>query len=266
MRGFEGSRYEEPIKVASGLPEEKEKRDAFTTSVIQQIVHLVFKNSNEFKTSKEFPLDFFREVVSKFSLGEKINFTGAENIPDEGRLVFAFNHAFGLLDTACLVQYVLQNTGRDVWTVIGDGDFLPRLFKRLNRDISDHSILYWEKGRNANAVAVLLSAIDFLENSKDGMLFIAPEHIRAMFRSEMQRMQEGFSYIAEKSGATVLPVLITGEVVDPDNLIFDIRGEILPPLETSGVFSDGAELSGRTRTDVEMLKAVFRKVLMGRGR
>ena len=63
-----------------------------------------------------------------------------------------------------------------------------------------------------------------------------------------------------------LPVLITGEVVDPDNLIFDIRGEILPPLETSGVFSDGAELSGRTRTDVEMLKAVFRKVLMGRGR
>ncbi len=172
-------------------------------------------------------------VVSAFF--EKVQMEGAEHIPAAGRVVMAPNHPFGFLDSTVLLQYFLNHQSLREWAYVGQVNQLHRNLPGWDKGSGMGGriiALRHDNGRVTNARDIICSAVDFLRERENPVLFIDPEGPDAYLKSSTAKPHRGFAAIARQAEAPIVPVLFTGRVNVPE-LTFTIHGRILPAMEPS---------------------------------
>lgn len=81
----------------------------FIYRYIHNQLHLDFFNDFIAKNGTLKGIEFVNQVIKEFRV--KKHFTGLENIPEEGRFIFASNHPFGGFDAMLLMQIVDEKLG-----------------------------------------------------------------------------------------------------------------------------------------------------------
>lgn len=183
------------------------------------------------------PLMRFSELL-RSTFSDSVTFEGDENIPPRGKVIFAYNHPFGVPDSHALREYVLKRLHRP-WMVIGNASALSTLFPKWKEDrrFTDHWIPVYREGgdpaaRVTNPTDVVNNAVQFLNNSEDPILFMAPEGSQALFQNKLGKPRRGLAEIARLTEATIVPVAITGKA-DTANIIFTLHERILAPFKPS---------------------------------
>ncbi len=132
-----------------------------------------------------------------FHLLARIEVVGAENVPQEGTLIIAINHV-SRLDSALIGI----TTSRHIYA------FAAAKYKScpLFRWILEAAGAIWVRRTDFDREA-LLKAIELLRQGET--LGIAPEGTRSR-TGALQQGKAGVAFLAARTGATILPVGITG--------------------------------------------------------
>lgn len=114
MEGKRISAEYKPIDIKEVFKAKNEKlariMPGFVFSYINQILHIDFVNDFLKRNGHLMGLDFIDKVVSEFNVREHIH--GAENIPKQGRFIFASNHPMGGFDGMLLMKNVGKRLGK----------------------------------------------------------------------------------------------------------------------------------------------------------
>lgn len=169
-----------------------------------------------------FPMRILSEDVLRGFLGAiwGIRTTGLENVPLEGPLIIAANHA-SLVD------------GPLVGSVIGSR---RRPFAMGKKELFEKPILgWWLRGigsfpvdRSGDATSALRAALAVLE--RGGSLYIAPEGTRVK-AGERRAPKAGVSFLSARAGAPVVPVRVLGAAEFPRKFPLEVRigAPLAPP-------------------------------------
>lgn len=133
-----------------------------------------------------------------FRLLTQVEVHGLENVPGQGAVILAANHLSRL--DAPLLFVLLER--EDVTGLVADKYKKNIFFRPLIEAASG----IWINREEADLRALRL-ARDYL--ARGGMLGVAPEGTRSR-DGRLHRAKSGIAYLAEKSGAPVLPVAIYG--------------------------------------------------------
>ncbi len=139
-----------------------------------------------------------RLVRFLFHVLTRIEVHGLENVPQEGAVILAANH-LSRLDPPLLFILLERD---DVTGLVADKYKKNPFFRPLIEAVNG----IWINREEADFQA-LRQARNFL--LRGGMLGIAPEGTRSR-DGQLHRAKSGIAYLAEKSGAPVLPVAIHG--------------------------------------------------------
>ena len=203
--------------------------------------------------------DSFREflLTSIERLVDTATFEGIGNIPEEGRVIVAPNHPFGMPDISSLMCHLADRQPGRPWKCIGDGSPLKRITPRWEDDPSftrNFIPIKRERRRNstrtANRDEIFGTATQFLQEETDPILFIAPEGTDVAYQNRISRPYKGFAEIARATRAPIVPVLFTGEA-DLDQARFRIHGQVLEPFEA---------MDDPIQTCNEWVKRLYRKL------
>lgn len=135
--------------------------------------------------------------------GFRMEITGAENVPRVGAAILAANHR-SLID----IPVACMPTTRKVWFMAKEELFGTKIGSFLLRNLGAFPVRRGKPDRSA-----LMRALEILETGK--ILGIFPEGTRTP-GARFETLEEGFAYIALKSGAPIIPVAISGtEAVFP---------------------------------------------------
>jgi len=105
-------------KVIASKSEKLLKRlPGFVISYLKRIIHQEEINENLYRIKDLYGIDFVEEVLDYFDV--KINSIGKENIPPEGRVIFASNHPLGGFD-GLVFMYEISRWNRNVKSVSND--------------------------------------------------------------------------------------------------------------------------------------------------
>lgn len=89
----------------------------FLLRYLERVIHVKEINSFLDREGHRFGLDFVDAIIENF--GAKVQVEGMENIPEDGRLIFASNHPLGGLDGIALIQ-VVGEKHKDVLFPVND--------------------------------------------------------------------------------------------------------------------------------------------------
>jgi 1-acyl-sn-glycerol-3-phosphate acyltransferase len=133
----------------------------------------------------------------------RMEITGAENVPPAGSGILAANHR-SLID----IPVVCMPTRRKVWFMAKEELFANKLSAAFVRNLGGFPVRRGKPDRSA-----VTRSLQILESGE--LLGIFPEGTRTP-GARFETLEEGFAYIALKSGAPVVPVAISGtEAVFP---------------------------------------------------
>jgi len=133
----------------------------------------------------------------------RMEITGTENVPRVGAAILAANHR-SLID----IPVACMPTTRKVWFMAKEELFGTKLSSFLLSNLGAFPIRRGKPDRSA-----LTRALQILETGK--ILGIFPEGTRTP-GARFENLEEGFAYVALKSGAPIVPVAISGtEAVFP---------------------------------------------------
>jgi len=133
----------------------------------------------------------------------RIDITGAENVPRAGPAILAANHR-SLID----IPIAAMPTKRKVWFIAKEELFRSKLSALILRNLGGFPVRRGKPDRSA-----MVRALQVLEAGE--ILGIFPEGTRTPL-ARFDNLEEGFAYIALKSGAPIVPVAISGsEAVFP---------------------------------------------------
>jgi 1-acyl-sn-glycerol-3-phosphate acyltransferase len=133
----------------------------------------------------------------------RMEITGAENIPRVGAAILAPNHR-SLID----IPVACMPTTRKVWFMAKEELFGSKLGSVILRNLGAFPVRRGKPDRTA-----LIRALEILDTGK--ILGIFPEGTRTP-GARFENLEEGFAYVALKSGAPIIPVAISGtEAVFP---------------------------------------------------
>ena len=170
-----------------------------------------------------FPMRILSEDVLRGLLGAiwGIKTTGLENVPLEGPLIIAANHA-SLVD------------GPLVGSVIAPR---RRPFAMGKKELFEKPVLgWWLRGigsfpvdRSGDATSALRAALAVLE--RGGCLYMAPEGTRVK-PSERRAPKAGVSFLSARAGAPVVPVRVLGAAEFPRKFPLEVRigAPLAPPM------------------------------------
>ena len=148
-----------------------------------------------------------------------VKVTGLENVPLEGPLIFASNHASNLDGLLMAVALAPRR----------------RPFGMGKKELFEVPMLGWwlrETGsfplnRTGDARGALKNALELLE--KGGCLYMAPEGTRIK-PGETRAPKPGISFLSFRSGALVVPLRLVGTAEFPRRFPLEVRiGAPLPP-------------------------------------
>jgi 1-acyl-sn-glycerol-3-phosphate acyltransferase len=133
-----------------------------------------------------------------FWLFSRVEVIGYENFPSSGSCIVAANH-MSRIDPPLLFAICT----REDMTALATDKYKRYPFIRW---LLDGAGAIWINRESAD-VKALRAACEFLQNG--GMLGIAPEGTRSR-NGQLQPAKTGAAYLADKSGAPILPVAISG--------------------------------------------------------
>jgi len=133
-----------------------------------------------------------------FALLSRLEVHGLENIPISGGAILAANH-LGRLDAA-LIFILVKRT--DVTGLVADKYKKYPFFRWLVEAVKG----IWLNRESAD-LGALREASEYLEQG--GLLGIAPEGTRSR-TGALMRAKTGVAYLAERAGASIVPIAITG--------------------------------------------------------
>jgi 1-acyl-sn-glycerol-3-phosphate acyltransferase len=127
----------------------------------------------------------------------RMEIVGTENIPQVGAVILAANHR-SLID----IPVAVMPTKRKVWFIAKEELFRSKVSGAALRALGGFPVRRGKPDRTA-----LTRALKILESGE--ILGIFPEGTRTP-EARFQELEEGFAYIALKSGAPIVPVAISG--------------------------------------------------------
>jgi cytidylate kinase len=127
----------------------------------------------------------------------RMEITGAENVPPVGAAILAANHR-SLID----IPVVCMPTRRKVWFMAKEELFKSKLSAAFVSNLGGFPVRRGKPDRSA-----LTRSLQILESGE--LLGIFPEGTRTP-NARFETLEEGFAYIALKSGAPIVPVAISG--------------------------------------------------------
>ncbi len=133
-----------------------------------------------------------------FVLLSRLDIQGLDNIPKEGCAILSANH-LGRLDSA-LIFILLDRT--DATGMVGDTYKKNLFFRWLIESVNG----IWVNRGQAD-LSALREAREYLQ--KGGLLGIAPEGTRSR-TGALQQAKTGVAYLADKTGAPIIPIAISG--------------------------------------------------------
>ncbi|MCK3685891.1 1-acyl-sn-glycerol-3-phosphate acyltransferase [Maribellus sp. YY47] len=153
MTGTEKNKPIKPINIREIFREKNERIARFTPgfvySYLHRILHIDFINNLLKKHGQQTGIAFVDKVVEEFNVREHLH--GLENIPSEGKFIFASNHPLGGFDGMLLMKNVEKKLGS---------------FKFLSNDIllnipqlSPVFVPVNKHGRHAREAAKMLSGV-----------------------------------------------------------------------------------------------------------
>lgn len=104
--------------LASKAPKLAKKLPRFLLRYLMRIVHQEEINQILAKHGELPPIEFIRAALS--DMGVTYTVHGMENVPTEGRYIFASNHPFGGMDGVILAQAIAAHLGGDVRSISND--------------------------------------------------------------------------------------------------------------------------------------------------
>jgi cytidylate kinase len=136
----------------------------------------------------------------------RMEITGAENVPRLGAAIVAPNHR-SLVD----IPVACMPTTRKVWFMAKEELFGSKTGATLLRNLGAFPVRRGKPDRTA-----LMRALQILDQGR--LLGIFPEGTRTP-GARFHRLEEGFAYVALKSGAPIVPIAISGTeaIFPPDS-------------------------------------------------
>jgi len=104
--------------IKSKAPRHYKKIPKFITRYLKKIVHQDDINGIIERNHDKYGVDFMVALVDEFNL--TLNIKGEENIPEEGKFVFASNHPMGGLDGICLSAYLGTKYNKKIKYFVND--------------------------------------------------------------------------------------------------------------------------------------------------
>lgn len=104
--------------IKSKSPRHYKKIPKFITRYLKKIVHQDDINGIIERNHDKYGVDFMVALVDEFNL--TLNIKGEENIPEEGKFVFASNHPLGGLDGICLSAYLGTKYNKKIKYFVND--------------------------------------------------------------------------------------------------------------------------------------------------
>jgi hypothetical protein len=216
--------------------------------LIKKTTEAFAANARIFSPSNLCNPNFLREALQAYikAVVESGDMEGIENIPDQGKVIIAPNHPFGIADLSFVTDCILSRIDRS-WSIVSNSLPITRYVKNWEqiKAISEHIISVIRTGDGsygqvANKKEVIARAVQFLNNTKNPMLIIAPEGGDSTYRNGISPPHEGFHSIAAKAQAVIVPVLITGEA-NLEEVMFTIKGKILSAFNPEKTFEGTAK-------------------------
>lgn len=133
-----------------------------------------------------------------FAILARVDSRGLENIPQQGPVILAANHQ-GIVDSALV--FMLLNR-EDATGLVADKYMKNPLMRWLVNAVNG----IWINRESAD-LGALREALNYLR--RGGMLGIAPEGTRSR-TGVLTEAKTGVAYLADKSGAPILPIAIWG--------------------------------------------------------
>lgn len=144
-------------------------------------------------------LEIIRPIVGVFSrLLWKIEFNGAENVPEEGGLIIAANHQT-YIDPFWLSLRVKRPTRYLAWSAAFRWPLVGRFLAWLGA---------WPLALEGSDPAAIRSSLQWLRNG--GAVVIFPEGARSTSAGTMDRFKAGAVRLALEAQVPILPVTIKG--------------------------------------------------------
>lgn len=165
-------------------------------------------------------IEFIDSVFDNLSFSYKTANKAKSNIPAKGRLVIVSNHPLGALDGLALIK-LISEVRSDVKIVAND--------LLMSIDNLKQLMLPLDITTKASYVRDIKGILDALSRDEAIILFPAGEVSRARpVGIRDGKWEAGFLFLAEKSGAPVLPVFIKGK----NSFLFYAASLIYKPLAT----------------------------------
>lgn len=192
-------------------------------------------------------------LLKMFELGlryfaTEVHYENAELIPEGGKIVVAFSHPFPFVDDFSLMHRMATTHPERPWRFMSNINSISQYFPDWRDDthFTDHIIGLEREGalssgRVLNGREAVAESVDFLRENDGAVFFIAPEGPDAVGMDRVAYPHIGFARIALATGATILPVLFTGEA-DLDTLTYNVRGRFLEPIVALGDPRDLVEI------------------------
>jgi len=95
--------------IASKNPRLAKMLPGFVMSYIKRVLHQNEINAFLLRAKDRHDYDFVKAVIELFSIQYKVH--GLENVPKEGRFIFASNHPQGAIDSMCFIDAVHEYMG-----------------------------------------------------------------------------------------------------------------------------------------------------------
>ncbi|MCL1996221.1 MAG: 1-acyl-sn-glycerol-3-phosphate acyltransferase [Defluviitaleaceae bacterium] len=129
--------------------------------------------------------------------GATINLVGAENIPDDGGVLFVSNHQ-SYFDTGIFLGYIETNLG-----------FIAKIEMKkapvIRKYMSEIHCVFLDRGNMRQSMKAILEGIGILENNHSLVIF--PEGTR---NTTMDKFKAGSFKLATKAKVPIVPITIDG--------------------------------------------------------
>lgn len=193
-----------------------------------------------------------RNLIKK--TGSRVTVTGAENLPENGAILFVSNHQ-SHFDIPLILGYIPEDLG-----------FVAKIemlnFKIVNQWMKFMHCIFMDREDVRQAIRVINEGIEVLKSGYNLVLF--PEGTRSV-TGELSEFKPGGMRLAVKSGAHIVPVVLHGakDIMKKGSIAIHpavVEVEILPPVVLQeGDHKDSIALSQRVHDQIA--EALQRKAL-----
>lgn len=172
----------------------------FIFKYLKRIVHEDFMNGFLDRHGEKKNIEFIEAVIHEFNV--TIEVTGRENLPKEGRYIFASNHPLGGFDGMCLMKILSEHY-----------DNIKYLVNDILMNLTNINELFIPINKHGSQGALAVKQIEDAYNSDIQILTCPSGYVSRKFNGQVMDLpwQKSFIQKAVKHQRDIIPVHFSGQ-------------------------------------------------------